>query len=961
MRITPGLPPLPDRSNDAVPQTGTSATAIGESPPRDGNAQSPDYPLRPRQHSLRRAATLPSIRHLPDADGALSTDLRHNFVRQRVYDHAVAIDQLSMNSYAARRRKTLNALPGAEAISAQYGISLASYREDRNTLAELRFDSPYTGKYQREFQSERFHADCLALYEAQGGNPNDNVVFVHSDDAAWQMMSRVETITGRVESARMPIITIAPGLTAIRCGSADDADILDKWTTMMGARPSAYRIASLTCPLVRDEVMDPGISNRRLLARLRNETPGLCIAALRAIPEHHSAHALAQTSAALIADMAEVLERSGKAEVLEHSAILASGLQSLIAIAEAMPPLAQRSDRFANAYQAMIEELQVVLMAARPYGEADFKQAAHDQFATRMGTVAGQNGIAAPEIFLTSSGMGALAWAFELAADLSGHDKVRLASSAPTKVAPDYYEIMQLLRLDNIVEDSDVVSATLNPSTTEKRGPDDQERAWNVHVLIGKLDGLLHERQTVRAETPLTVVLDTTIERRGDMQALLDRFSPDIAAGRVRFLICKSYQKYANLATAKVMAGSIALLSADDATSDEARHQLRLRERATGWAGNDEMQLLIHFLRSGDPHEFTLLERAASNADFVRTACFGASAEHLGFDTYDEGLPLARMQYAQTPDQYFRFASGRPTVFTRPGHLMDSIATRDSFAFASTTKINVESSIRLSFGLESRGELMEMFYTPGLLMRTPRSAWGTLEARKHVMALVDSAMKEIDPDGAARTPPLPLQDKIARIGVAEAESQDMEASLSATTQRMRANLHRDNARSRFTVNRIASVVEHMARVIAFDEHSLTRFRTGKPDRKIADELLDGLINAGMPGVSERTRTRIVAFRATLAALDWTSDDPSIRLRGVQSLLQGVRRLADADKRAKYLAGIPDAIFREVPDATRAQLIDQMFRPLDADSRQAFLDRRPRGDVANACKAAMGLGVQSAQD
>lgn len=958
MRITPGPPPLPDRSNDAAPQTGTSTTAIGESPRRGDNAQSPEHPPRLPRHPLRRAATLPSIRHLPGAGGALSTDLRHNYARKRVYDDAVAIDQLGMNSYAARRRKTLDALPGAEAISAQYGISLASYREDRNTLAELRFDSLYTGKYQREFQSERFHADCRALYEAQGGNPNDNVVFVHSDDAAWQMMSRVETTTGRVESAQMPIIKIAPGLTAIRCGSADEADILDKWITIMGARPSAYRIASLTCPRVRDEVMDPGISNRRLLAPLRDDTPGHCVAALRAIPEHHSVHALAQTSAALITDMAEVLERSGKAEALDHSPILASGLQSLVAIAEAMPPLAQRSDRFANAYQAMIEELQVVLMAAHPYGEADFKRAAHDQFAARMGTVAGQHGIAAPEIYLTSSGMGALASAFELAEELSGRNKVQLASSAPRRMAPDYYEIIQLLRSDNIIEDSDVVSATLNPSSTEKRAPDDQERAWNVHVLIGKLAGLL-QRQATRAKTPLTVVLDTTIERRGDMQALLDRFSRDIAAGRVRFVICKSYQKFANLTTAKVMAGSITLLAADDETSAGARQRLRLSEQAIGWAGNDEIQLLTHFLRNGDPHEFTLLERAASNADFVRTACFFASADRLGFDTYDEGLPLARMQYSQTADQTFRFASDWKTTFTRPVHLMESITTRDSFAFPSTTKINIESSIRLSFGLESRAELMEMFYTPGLLMRTPRSIWGTREAHKHVMALVDSAMKDIDPDDAARTQP--LQDKITRIGVAEAESQDMEASLFATTQRMRANLHRDNDRSRFTVNRIASVVEHMARVSSFNENAFARFYAGGRDREIADELLDGLINAGMPGVSERTRARIVDFRATLAALDWTSDDPSIRLRGVQSLLHGVRRLADADKRAKYLAVFPDAIFREVPDATRKQLIDQMFRPLDAVSRQAFLDKRPRGDIANACKAEMDFDIQSARD
>jgi len=965
------LPPVhrTDRSNDTslqpnAPNSPSCLGPTGAARSRGGDVAFQDLPPRlvrttAPERQIRRGASLPPARQLACVGGVLSADLGIHYRRQRAYERSVALDQVGLSTYAVRRRQQLAALPGAEVISAQYAINLAGHIDDLQTLAGLRLDSPYSGQYQREFQSEQFHADCRGLYEAQGGKRDDHVVFVHSDYAARQVLNRFELPCRN--KARVQVLAL--GLIAIRCDSLAAADNANDWITILGARPSAYRVARLACSLGSDEVMNPAINNRSLLANLHDDAPGSCLAALRDIPEHHSAHALARTGAALIEDMVQVLERSGKTEVFDHSPILANGLLSLTATAEAMPTLAQRSDRFANAYQAMIEELQVVLMVTRPYSEADFKQAASRQFAARMGTIAGQHGIAAPEIFLMSSGMGALACAFELVATLNGHDKTRLASSVPSTHAPDYYEIQQLLSRKNLVNESDVVSATLNPSTTQKRGPADEAHEWNVQALVKELDGQLRERSA--DAKPLTIVLDTTIERRGDMQTLLDRFSPDIAAGRMRLVVCKSYQKFANLGATKVMAGSIALLAIDDEVSQLARQQLRKTEQEIGWAGNDEIQLLTHFVRNGDSHEFALLERAASNAAFVQTVCFGASVDHQGFDKYDEGLPLAVIDTPGDTNQNFAFAD-RAMKFGRDDHLLGLIPFRDSFSFATTTMVAIESdglakgldAIRLSFGLESRAELIEMFYAPGLFMRARTSTWGSIDARDHITTLVDRAMADIDPARAlhARS----LKDRIVLIGAAEAERQDTDASRSGLTQRMRANLHRDSDHSGFTVNRIASVIEHMARIISLNETWKESYVSG-PDREIADVLLDGLIGAGMPGVSEAGRVRVVDFKVELALIDMQSDDPSIRQRGVHSLLNSGRRLADADQRAKHLVKIPDTVFGEMPDATREQLIDQLFRPLDIQSRRALVEKQGDGAITRACAMAMKRDMASARD
>lgn len=915
-----------------------------------------------------RMVTLPTPRQLLHGGGMLTEDLGEHFHCQKAYGRSVALDQVGSETYARQRRDHLAKLPGAHVISAQYGINLAHELEELKSLHGLRLENPHSGQYQREFQSEQFHADCRGIYERQGGLPGDKVVFVHSAYAAGTVLKRMSEETREQAICK----TLAPGLTAITFHDWESLPAAkrlvaaaDHLITVLGARPSAYCVARLACdPSAVSPTPDVAISNRHLLARLDAAGPGSAVDQLRSIEPSHASYALAQASVALIEDMAHILKQSAKTQAFDNDPVLADGLQILSVTAKAMPTLAHDSERFSNAYRAMVEELHVVLSTSRPYSEVDFKNATRRQFEARMGQSARQQGLQVPETFLMASGMGALTCGFEVAAMLNGHQQVKLASSVPRGYAPDYYEIQQLLSRQNIVKSSDTISATLNPSTTQKRGAQDKERAWNVHALIEALQNQLQERP--QGSAPLTVVLDATIERRGDMEAVLGRFAGDIMNGRLRMVVCKSYQKFANLCTSKVMAGSITLLSANDEDGRKALNILRKTEQDVGWWKNEETQLLTHFLRNGDPHEFSLLERAAKNAAFVQEQCFGGSSEHPGFDKYDEGLPLAVMDLPGIADHTFGL-SDRTMRLRRSDHLYGLIPGRDSFAFAETTSVGIqlagspkESALRLSFGQESRAELVEKFHTAGLLMRLEGSNWGSVAARDHVLKLVDEAMMRIKSD---ETPDkYSLKEKIAIVGAAESMRLSDGERKSATVQQMLSHLKGDDRQNDFTVNKIASVVEHFGRIITFNDEWEKDFARG-PDREIADQLIGDMLSSGMPGVSASGRLRVVQFQTSLAAIDMRSDDIALRRRGAEALLKGARQLAAPEERAKQLAAIPDSVFGELEANLRDRLIEHLFRPLDMQARRAFIESRiaiGADQVANACEKAMKRDMQASE-
>lgn len=666
----------------------------------------------------------------PLIDDTLIRDVLAELKTLWPFTRSVSIDAISMEAYSRRRMNDLRQ-NGADYFGYLYGTRIARERSDLIGRRGLRVNEAISGAYQRDEQSKNYRKLCENFYHRRmKKKSNDAVFFVNGMHAVDQLKAlRISNLTVKSYSK------LADGLVAMEIERLSDTEEYGKlWLAVnrnlhiLGLTPSLYqviKIASQKNVDVRKRAKDPIDSSVILNDLCDGESSPVHL--LRQTPESHHARAAALTVAALI-DGLKTIQPS-----LDDNAIIANCLRAAQAVVKAMPMLLRDPERFRSGYSVLMDELHIMLAVAKPYTEADFKLAAKEMLADRAGAILQGMRIEEPETLLFSSGMNAIASAIEVARTLVG-DENSVIGLVAGKYNHEYFEVIRLRELINDslgsssgeeLNKANILLATLN-SSTPTWSPATDDYKWNVESLVDKVSSVLNEKANAHESSSTILVLDTTIEKEGDLEHLLKTLKNSIEKGSLKIFLCKSYQKYINLLSAKIMAGGVTFIGAKDEETDATFSHLRKLEDELGWMNNEESQLLVHFMKCCHPMELSLLKQAAKNADFVRRICILPESAETGLVRWEEGIPL--LLFANSDNFLLDFSFANGTKKTDPQDLQTTVESRipfrDSFEFFESVHTGVVTTpggkldaTRISLGQESYHELIEKFYVIGRLHR----------------------------------------------------------------------------------------------------------------------------------------------------------------------------------------------------------------------------------------------------
>ena len=677
-----------------------------------------------------------------DLSGAhcLPDEFRLSIHRHLAYrwanDRSVALDQIGSSTYASMRRAQLQEIPGAGYLAEQYGLQTVKNCTPRIMQSGLRIDNESSPIYQRDQPSKQFQIQCQLTFSKLQGKEYSwlrdhgvKMVFVNSKLNASRILSALKdwkpdsVLRGRLKSSVTPV---ARGLVAIEFSHMEFALEAEKLLARLGGQPSAYQVGKLAYeahhpsdPSVR---LQEGIDNSKTLLEVLSADDKGAISRLRKLPAGHAMQATADCAASLLDGLRQALARKADTPAFKQDLLIADALNALANTARALPVMTEDSSRFFAGYAAMLEEMHLLLASAKPYEETDFKSATQAMLAARTGSSLAGLHIAAPETYLLSSGMEAMSMGIEIARMLANTKGVR--TLAQQKNSPDYYEVKPLTS-PRIMDR--VRIAVLNSSFPGKENADDTVNNWDAEKLTRQtnewLDGWNAEKLVrqamawltacfMQSDRPAVLVLDTTIEKKqadgkSDLATVLGDLRPYIDDGRLKIVLCKSYQKYTALGSAKTMAGGITLIARDDAKTRAAAARLREAEEDLGWMHHDESQLFTHFLTHAHASELEMIGKAAENAAFISRFCFDALRRSGKFKVRGEdGLPFV-LTTAGSQKIAFATQSWDKQIAWK---LLHQVEFRFSFAFLSTSTSNVitdDNWLRITAGQETREELVE--------------------------------------------------------------------------------------------------------------------------------------------------------------------------------------------------------------------------------------------------------------
>lgn len=642
-------------------------------------------------------------------------------------DHSAVMDQVGTPLYSDLRRAELQAIEGAGYLAQQYGLCIAKEFTPLEDQAGLRIVNEHSLGYQRSYPDQEFMAQCLSIYQALGHNhPPDFVRFVNSMSAAHRLQEKPGRGGSDLTVENDPIINVkslAHGLVAIEFKTSNDAQMGEKMLKFLGLQPSVYEVMKRAHPVPRlATTPDCQLDNAETLSRLFPTNGQDSVAALTRLPEGHAMQATAACAASLLAKLETALERQAATPAFKHDPLIANALNALANVANALPTMAGDSPRFFAGYAAMLEELHLLLTAAKPYDKDDFKTAAFTMLKARGGEALNELKIAHAETYLFSSGMDAMSMGVDVARTLNGATCVMTLTTQDKQ--PDYYETLNL-RFPGRPEDrEDVRMASLNPSMPAKEGILDNTSNWDAQKLVQKAKEWLATCMA-SVDRPAVLVLDTTIEKQGldgtsDLAAVLADLKNAINDGSLKILLCKSHQKYLVAGSGKIMAGAVTIIAKDDAKTQAAIMQLRKAEEDLDWMQNDESQLLTHFLTHAHASELEMMGKAAKNAAFIDEFCLDMRPDvtHSIWTRREEGLPFI------VPTTGFRQVGvkAKNGIELRPCYqfLSPQVANHGSFGFFPTSLLLVldppaNQKIRITAGQETQEELVEKFYGFGWL------------------------------------------------------------------------------------------------------------------------------------------------------------------------------------------------------------------------------------------------------
>jgi len=672
------------------------------------------------------------------------------------FARSVSSDMISGKAYSSQRSNDL-LRKGADYLARLYGTRIARERSDLSLRRGLRVDENISGEYQRDAQSMGFQKCCESVYQRRLRRiANDAVFFVNGKHAVNQLQAlRIPGLS--IKSCD----TLAQGLVAFEIERPSDAGEYRKlfWAVkrnlhILGLTPSVHQVIKLAAQRKADAGKNSNVPiDSSVVLNEMCDGESSPVHLLRNTPESHHTRPAALTVAALI-DGLRTIQPS-----LDDTPIIADCMRATQRIVGALPVLRRDAERFRSGYAVLMDELHIILAAAKPYTQADFKAAAKSMLTDRAGKALQDMHIEEPETLLFSSGMNAIVSAIEVARKLVG-EQDSVIELVAGEHHHEYFEVIQLRKLIHESLDSssgksadqaNILLGTLNSSNPMWSLHTKDDDRWNVESLIHKVSSALNAKAKSSESSSTILVLDTTIEKEGELQRVLDAFKSPVEQGSLKILLCKSYQKYINLLSAKIMAGGVTVIGARDEETSAMLSQLRKLEDDLGWMENEESQLLVHFMKCCHPMETGLLKQAARNADFVRRICIPRDSVEAGLLRWDEGSPLLVFTDEVVPPVEFAFGKGTKKI--QAAYLSDIIDPlvpyRDSFAFSESTQTGVPSVFggkldrsRISMGQEGLHELVEKFYAFGRLYgRTTRFS---LElALHHSTRAIDTACHKL--------------------------------------------------------------------------------------------------------------------------------------------------------------------------------------------------------------------------
>lgn len=899
----------------------------------------------------------------PEMDAFLRNAYRH-LAHRWVNDRSAAMDQIGTELYADMRRAELHAIEGAGYLAQQYGLQAAKELTLEQDQTGLRITNKHSAEYQRTELNEGFIPQCLKIYHSLGneGHPPEQVRFVNSVNAANRLQEKLQQDSRLIHIEPDPITGVkrlSHGLVAVEFKTLADSLHAEKRLKLLGLRPSAYEVMKRAHLVPRlATVSNPRLRNDEALSDLIQVNEQMA-AALTSLPDGHAMQATGRCAASLLMGLGKALAPKLATSEFKHDPVVANAMKALANVAKALPTLAGDSSRFFAGYAAMLEEMHLLLAATKPYNEDNFERAAKTMLEVRAGKSLKDLHIAKPKTYLFSSGMEAISMGMRTAKALNR--TTRVMELATQSKLPDYFEALDLRTAGKPMDRKDVRMAPLNVNMPERHGDFDTRNNWNSQKLVQEAKAWLATRRA-RAGQPAVLLLDITIEKQGsdgtsDLANVLAELKEPINDGTLKILLCKSYQKYTTLCSAKVMAGAVTLIAKDDEKTQTAAQQLQEAEDDLGWMQNDESQLLTHFLTHAHGSELEMIGNAARNAAFVSKVCFSTPPDAVRsiLINREEGLPFIATK-AGLQLIGIREKNGIPI---KPAHQLFTPQTskRGSFAFLPTSTMLLNDRIRITVGQETCEELVEKFYGFAWVNQADPGTLTPEKVLKHACQIAANAVHA--QNASLLSNATLLSDRLKIIGSVFAPHLPDAARMMTDVNAMRAAMTRsrnaatdgafnaslDDLRLPFALNMVASLLKIAG--IAFDPKNIA-----DEDWRDLEILYDAAMDIGLPGVSPATRSQITLDWARLPvhALAEAVDDPA-RQDALNRLLRHVHLAPYREDKAKILASIPDAAFAALTQPQQRKLIDSLFVPLDAYSRIGFIKNlSDKGEMkkAGAC-------------
>lgn len=628
------------------------------------------------------------IKHSQGTDGV-------PFSEQRQHSLVKRFPQLAQHSLI--KNYGLLMAKNQQLLSAQDGLRLAhprstTYLRDGHDAVDGLFRE-VMGKAnlpQLVLPDQRFlvNADILEKLEILLGPANNNQSLYH------KLFENPPTIEDVGSGLKVLNVRFRAGNLAEQdafMGETNKLDALKHILNTIGATPSTYIAEAFMQPALAPLASNPALNND---AKVDDILASPAMAELGKLAEQHTGMgAMASASHNLIQGLFGRIPQNQNGNPLIDNA-----LQQIEKLVEVMVASGEQPENFSKAFNFLIEELQIVLAEAKPYTPEHFEGGLSMVRYERLPVLADvpPEGIT---VGYASSGMDALSTAFAAAKSMHGAQVNQVIQGGDNL---NYFEVPELLKggqLGNANEP--IITAALNPSTPQA--------SVNIQELAAKVN------RRIEDHNPTTLILDVTIESdKTKLNDLMTALKPKIDDGSLNVILCKSYQKYGSLGSAKIMAGSITMINNGDAKFNDAKQFMtdscdrlgNLAVDGTGKMIKGESQFLTHLIRCTHPDEIELIKDAAQKAQFIDRFVWPPSSDRP-LDSSVASLP-----FVVRSDAVGTSAAGRLKVV--------GIEERDSFSFLNTSflKISPPGSpvfLRLNPGHESPTRMVEQFFAVGHL------------------------------------------------------------------------------------------------------------------------------------------------------------------------------------------------------------------------------------------------------